>query len=59
MNRDQVKGRAKQALGKTKEVAGKALGNSRIEGTGSAQKAAGKVQARYGDARSDLKRSSR
>lgn len=59
MNKDQVKGRAKQVAGKTKEVAGKALGSDKMQGEGMTQKATGKVQARYGDAKSDLKKSTK
>lgn len=51
MNKDQVKGGLKQAMGKTKEVAGKAVGNDRLRAKGAAEKAAGKVQSGYGNAK--------
>ncbi|MCG5501171.1 CsbD family protein [Ectothiorhodospira lacustris] len=56
MNKDQVKGRAKEATGKVKEVTGRVVGNEKLEGEGKIQKAAGKVQADYGDLKEDLKK---
>jgi uncharacterized protein YjbJ (UPF0337 family) len=50
MNRDQVKGRAKEATGKAKEVAGKATSNRSLQGKGMAEKVVGKVQKHLGDA---------
>jgi uncharacterized protein YjbJ (UPF0337 family) len=49
MNKDQAKGRVKDAVGKTKEVAVNSL---RVRGVG--EKAAGKVQSSYGDAKDAL-----
>ena len=56
MNNDQVKGRIKEAEGKTKQVAGKVVGNKSLEEKGNVQKAVGKVQAGYGDLKNDLKK---
>ncbi|MBK1672453.1 general stress protein CsbD [Ectothiorhodospira shaposhnikovii] len=55
MNKDQVKGRAKEVTGKVKEVTGRIVGNEKLEGKGKIQQAAGKVQADYGDLKEDLK----
>jgi uncharacterized protein YjbJ (UPF0337 family) len=56
MNKDQVKGRVKEAEGKVKEVTGKIVGNKNLEAKGAVQKTAGKVQAGYGDLKDDLKK---
>ena len=56
MNKHQVKGRIKDAIGKTKEVAGKAVGNDRLRVKGAVEQAAGKVQSGYGDAKSRLEK---
>jgi uncharacterized protein YjbJ (UPF0337 family) len=55
MNKDQVKGRVEQAKGSVKENAGKALGDRELQGEGKADKAAGKTQATYGDAKEKVK----
>lgn len=55
MNNDQVKGRVDQAVGKVKEVAGKTVGNERLEGEGLADQGKGKLQSGYGDAKESLK----
>jgi uncharacterized protein YjbJ (UPF0337 family) len=55
MNKDQVKGRVEQTTGKVKEVAGKLVGNERLQTEGMADQVKGKVQAGYGDARENLK----
>jgi uncharacterized protein YjbJ (UPF0337 family) len=55
MNKDQVKGRAEQAKGSAKETAGKGLGDRNLQGQGKVDKAAGKVQASYGDAKEKVK----
>jgi uncharacterized protein YjbJ (UPF0337 family) len=57
MNKDQVKGRVQEAKGKVKEVAGKAVGNKRVEAEGDAEQLAGKVQKTYGDAKNELRKS--
>lgn len=55
MNKDQVKGRVKEAEGKMKEVAGKVVGNEKLEAEGKVDQALGKVQSGYGDLKEDIK----
>ena len=55
MNKDQVKGRVEQAKGSVKEATGKIVGNKKLEAQGKGDKAAGKVQATYGDLKQDVK----
>ena len=55
MNRDQVKGRIKEAKGKIKEAAGKLVGNEKLEQKGKAQKILGEAQAKFGDVKTDVK----
>lgn len=55
MNKDQVKGRVEQAKGGAKEVAGKIVGNERLESEGKVDKVAGKIQSTYGDVKEDVK----
>jgi len=57
MNKDQVKGRVEQAKGKVKEIAGRAVGNPRVEAEGDVEQLAGKLQKTYGDAKSEAKKS--
>lgn len=54
MNKDQVKGRVKQAEGKVKEIAGKVVGNEKLTAEGKIDQALGKVQAGYGDLKKDV-----
>ena len=56
MNKDQVKGRVKEAEGKIKEVAGKLVGNERLEEKGKAEKLAGKHEAARADLKEDIKK---
>lgn len=58
MNKDQVKGRVKEAKGKIKEVAGRVTGNVKTEAKGMSEKTAGKVQAAYGDTKDRMGKSS-
>ena len=51
MNKDQVKGRVEEAKGKVKESTGKVVGNRDLEAEGALDKAAGKAQKNYGDAK--------
>lgn len=44
MDEDRVEGSSKQIKGKIKEVAGKVLGDAKLEAEGKADRAAGKVQ---------------
>ena len=55
MNKDQVKGRVKEAEGKMKELAGKLVGNEKLEAKGKAEKILGKAQAKFGDVKKDVK----
>ena len=55
MNKDQVKGRVEEAKGKVKETTGKAVGNRDLQAEGTLDKAAGKAQAGYGDAKEKVK----
>ena len=55
MNKDQVKGRVKEAEGKIKEVAGKLVGNETLEAKGKVQKILGEAQAKFGDVKKDMK----
>lgn len=55
MNKDQVKGRAKEIEGTIKEVAGKAVGNKNLENKGKIEKTIGNVQAGIGDLKEELK----
>jgi uncharacterized protein YjbJ (UPF0337 family) len=55
MNKDQVEGRVDQAKGKAKEVAGRVVGNEKLESEGLADQAKGKVQTTYGDTKEDVK----
>ena len=48
MDKDRIKGSAEQAKGKVKEVAGKVLGDSKLETEGKADQVAGKVQNAIG-----------
>lgn len=56
MNKDQIKGRAKEVSGKIKEVTGKVVGNKALEDEGIVEEAAGKVQKDLGDARNNAKK---
>jgi uncharacterized protein YjbJ (UPF0337 family) len=55
MNEDQVRGRIKEAKGEVQNVAGKIVGNKKLERKGKIQNVSGKVQAGYGDLKEDLK----
>lgn len=56
MNKQKLKGQMKEAEGKVKEVAGKLVGNERLEGKGKAEKIAGKHQAARADLKEDIKK---
>jgi uncharacterized protein YjbJ (UPF0337 family) len=56
MNRDQVKGRMKEAGGKLQQKAGKASGSLKHQAKGLAKLGAGKVQKNAGDARDDAEK---
>jgi len=55
MDRDRIKGSARQAKGAIKEAAGKALGDAKLEGEGKADKTAGKVQNAVGGIKDALR----
>ena len=55
MNKDQVKGRVKEAEGKMKELAGKLVGNEKLQAKGKAEKILGKAQAKFGDVKKSVK----
>ena len=56
MNRDQVKGRMKEAGGKMQQKAGKASGSTRQQLKGLAKQASGRLQKNAGDARDDAEK---
>jgi uncharacterized protein YjbJ (UPF0337 family) len=55
MNKNQVKGRVTEAKGFVKEVAGKLVGNEKLEQKGKVQKVLGEAQAEIGDIKQDVK----
>jgi uncharacterized protein YjbJ (UPF0337 family) len=55
MDKDRIEGSAKQAKGSMKETAGKAVGDSKLEGEGKADKAEGKVQNTIGGLKEKLR----
>lgn len=55
MNEDQIKGRVRETRGEIQNVAGKIVGDKKLERKGSIKKVSGKVQATYGDLKEDLK----
>ncbi|HET7680998.1 MAG TPA: CsbD family protein [Xanthobacteraceae bacterium] len=55
MDKDRIKGSAKQTKGAIKEKAGKALGDAKLEGEGKADKTAGKVQNTIGGLKDSLR----
>ncbi len=55
MNKDQVKGTAKDVAGKVQEGAGKLVGSEKQQVKGLAKQVEGKVQKGFGDAREAVK----
>ena len=55
MNKGQVKGRAKEVKGMVKEVAGKLVGNKKLEEKGKVEKIRGEAQAEVGDVKQAVK----
>jgi uncharacterized protein YjbJ (UPF0337 family) len=55
MDKDRVEGSAKEIKGKTKEVAGKVLGDAKLESEGKADRVAGKIQNAVGGVKDTLK----
>ena len=46
---DKAEGTAKNIAGRVKEVAGKAVGNPRLQADGTAEKVEGQIQKKIGD----------
>ena len=55
MDKDRIKGSAEQAKGAVKEVAGKLLGDKKLEAEGKTDKAVGKVQNAIGGVKETLR----
>lgn len=55
MNKDRIEGSANQAKGKIKEVAGKAVGDSKLQTEGVADQVKGKVQNAVGGFKDAMK----
>jgi uncharacterized protein YjbJ (UPF0337 family) len=51
MNKHQVMGRIDSAKGRVEEVLGRVLGNDRLQAAGKIDRAYGRMQTSYGDAR--------
>ena len=56
MNKDQIKGEAKDIAGKVQRKVGEALGSARLQGKGLAKQIEGKVQGFVGKARNDAEK---
>lgn len=56
MNKDQVKGGAKEAAGKVQKNVGDAVGSEKQQVKGAVREAEGKVQKKYGDVKEEVKR---
>ncbi|TVQ29515.1 MAG: CsbD family protein [Geminicoccaceae bacterium] len=55
MDKDRIKGSAKQIWGRIKQAAGKLTGDTKLETDGRTEKAVGKVQNAYGGAKDKLR----
>jgi uncharacterized protein YjbJ (UPF0337 family) len=55
MNKQQIKGAAKEAAGKTQKKVGKATANGTMTVKGAAKELAGKAQKSFGNAKSEAK----
>lgn len=55
MDKDRVEGAAKTTGGKIKEVAGKALGDQKMEAEGQMKKTEGKIQNAVGGAKDTIR----
>jgi uncharacterized protein YjbJ (UPF0337 family) len=55
MDKDRIKGSAEQAKGKVKEVAGKVLGDSKLESEGKSDQVKGKMQNAVGGIKDTLR----
>lgn len=56
MDKNRIKGAAKQAQGAVKEQAGKATGNASLEAKGKIRKAEGTIQKEYGKAKDAVRK---
>ena len=54
MNKDQVKGRAKEIAGKIQKNVGDAIDDEEMEAKGMKKEVEGKVQKNYGDVKNDV-----
>ncbi len=59
INKDQIMGRVEEAKGAVKEATGKLVGDETLEAKGNIQKNLGKVEAKFGDVKQDVKDSSK
>jgi uncharacterized protein YjbJ (UPF0337 family) len=57
MNKDQIKGRVKEASGKVKEATGVILDDDALEAEGNIQKNFGKIETEFGDLKHKIKKS--
>ena len=57
MNKDQIKGRAKEAAGKLKKKVGQAIGNPRLEAEGAMLEVEGKAQNTVGTVKQKITKS--
>ncbi|WP_062229443.1 CsbD family protein [Aureimonas frigidaquae] len=55
VDKNEIKGGAKEIGGKIKEAAGKAVGNDRLQAEGLADQAEGKTQKNYGKVKDAVK----
>jgi uncharacterized protein YjbJ (UPF0337 family) len=55
MNKDQVKGKAKNIVGKVQEQAGKLVGNKEQQVKGLSKQISGNVQKSFGDLKESIK----
>jgi uncharacterized protein YjbJ (UPF0337 family) len=55
VDKDRIKGSAEQAKGKVKEVAGKVLGDSKLESEGKGNQVKGKIQNAVGSIKDTLR----
>lgn len=56
MNKDRIDGAIKQAAGSVKELAGKVVGDAKLEAEGKADKMAGKAQNAVGGLKDAIKK---
>jgi uncharacterized protein YjbJ (UPF0337 family) len=54
MNKDRIVGSAKEAQGTVKEMAGKAIGDTKLQSTGKAEKLWGRIQNAFGGLKQTL-----